>query len=184
MTPLEISANAFTALCIILAGRNNVHTWWAGIVGCLLFGWLFYDSQLYADAMLQVFFVVTGVIGWRKWMRGEDGSSMPIRRTNALALLLMTGAGLLVAAGHGWLLHRFTNAFAPVPDSLVLVFSVIAQLLMMDRRLESWHGWLIVNTISVPLFYQRGLYLTAVLYAVFWINALVSLRHWRRLMKA
>ncbi|MGV3662778.1 MAG: nicotinamide riboside transporter PnuC [Prosthecobacter sp.] len=184
MTPLEISANIFTALCIILAGRNNVHTWWAGIVGCLLFGWLFYCSQLYADAMLQVFFVVTGVIGWRKWMRGEDGSSIPIRRTNAGALLLMTGTGLLVAAGYGWLLHRFTDAFAPGPDSLMLVFSVIAQLLLMDRRLESWYGWLIVNSIAVPLFYQRGLHLTSALYAVFWINALVSLRHWRRLMNA
>lgn len=184
MTPLEITANATTALCIILAGRNNVHTWWTGMVGCVLFGWLFYRSQLYADATLQVFFIVTGIIGWRKWSRGSDGRSMPIRRTNLRALLMMAVAGLLVAAGYGWLLHRFTDAFAPVPDSLVLVFSVIAQLLLMDRRLESWHGWLMVNTISVPLFYQRGLYLTAALYAVFWINALVSLRHWRRLMNA
>ena len=184
MTPLEITANLVTALCIILAGRNNVHTWWTGIVGCILFGWLFYGSQLYADATLQIFFVGTGIIGWRRWVHGHDGGSMPIRRTHARALLLMAAAGLLVAAGYGWLLHRFTNAFAPVPDSLVLVFSVIAQLLLMDRRLESWHGWLIVNTISVPLYFHRGLYLTAGFYTVFWVNALVSLLHWRRLMKA
>lgn len=182
MTPLEISANIVNAVCIILAGRNNVHTWWTGIVGCILFGWLFIDSQLYADATLQVFFVVTGIIGWVKWSRGDDGSSIPIRRTSLRSLLLMTVAALFVAAGYGWLLHRFTDAFAPVPDSLVLVFSVIAQLLLMNRRLESWYGWLLVNTIAVPLFYQRGLHLTAALYAAFWINALISIRHWRRLM--
>ena len=65
----------------------------------------------------------------------------------------------------------------------MLVLSVVAQLLMMRRKLDSWWFWLLVNSIAIPLYASRGLHLTAVLYAVFWINALVSLRHWRRLMR-
>src|SRR6478735_2458133 len=50
MRPVEIAANAFNTLAIFLAGRNSVHTWWTGIVGCSLFGWLFFDAKLYAYA--------------------------------------------------------------------------------------------------------------------------------------
>lgn len=48
----------------MLVGRNNIHMWWTGIEGCTLFAVLFYQSNLYADVMLQVFFVVTGLVGW------------------------------------------------------------------------------------------------------------------------
>jgi nicotinamide mononucleotide transporter len=64
------------------------------------------------------------------------------------------------------------------------MFSVIAQVLLMGRRIENWPVWLLVNTISVPLYASRGLYLTAVLYAAYWINALVAWRHWRRERRA
>jgi hypothetical protein len=59
ISPLELSANGIATLSILLAGRNSVHTWWTGIVGCLLFGALFLQSRLYADVLLQGFFLVT-----------------------------------------------------------------------------------------------------------------------------
>lgn len=179
---LEIITNTVNATSIVLAGRNSVHTWWTGIIGCLLFGWLFILTQLYADATLQVFFIATSVIGWLRWNRGDGGQCMPIRRTRPGSLVWMICISLVVAAGYAWLLHRFTNAYAPLFDSLVLTFSVMAQLMLMSRRIETWWGWLLVNTIAVPLYLSRGLNVTAALYAAFWINAVVSLRHWRRLM--
>ncbi len=57
--PLEIAANVTTAAAIFLAGRNNIHTWWIGIIGCVLFGALFYQWNLYADVALQGFFIVS-----------------------------------------------------------------------------------------------------------------------------
>ena len=64
---LEISANVMTTVAILLAGRNSIHTWWTGIVGCLLFCFLFYQSLLYADVVLQMFFIVTSMVGWWGW---------------------------------------------------------------------------------------------------------------------
>ena len=83
--------------------------------------------------------------------------------------------------GYGALLHFTTNAFAPFLDSAVLVFSIIGQVLMMQRRVENWAFWLLVNSIAAPLYLSRGLVLTAVLYAGFWINAIVSWRNWYKL---
>jgi nicotinamide mononucleotide transporter len=181
MSPLEIAANAFTAVAIFLAGRNSVHTWWTGIVGCTLFGLLFAQSRLYADVVLQVFFVATGVLGWWRWVRGRDGAPLPVTHAGLRTLLWMVPLGVVATAAYGALLHYYTNAYAPFIDSAVLVFSVIAQLLMMGRRIENWPVWLLVNTIAVPLYASRGLYLTAVLYAGFWVNAIVSWIWWRKL---
>jgi nicotinamide mononucleotide transporter len=183
--PLELAANAFTALAIVLAGRNNVHTWWTGIVGCSLFALLFYDSWLYADVALQAFFIVTSIAGWWQWLRGGDASAeLPVTHATPARLLWTVPAGLLATAVYGALLHYYTNAYSPFFDSAVLVFSVIGQILMMQRRVENWAFWLLVNTIAAPLYFSRGLHLTALLYCGFWINALVSWRAWRKLAAA
>ena len=182
-SPLELAANVFTAAAILLAGRNSVHTWWTGIIGCTLFGVLFARTQLYADVVLQVFFVLTSVLGWWRWLHGRHGSPLPITHAGWRTLAWMIPAGVGATTAYGALLHFHTNAYAPFIDSAVLVFSIIAQFLMMGRRIESWPVWLIVNTIAVPLYYSRGLQLTALLYLGFWVNAIVSWLHWRRLAK-
>jgi nicotinamide mononucleotide transporter len=183
MSPLEIGSNAVNGLSIFLAGRNSVHTWWTGIIGCVLFGLLFYGQKLHADATLQVFFIATSAIGWHAWLAGDDGAQRPIRRTPAGHLFVFATAAVAVAMGYGWLLHRFTDAWSPFWDSMVLAFSVLAQLLLMSRRIETWAGWLIVNSIAVPLFWSRGLHLTSAIYGIFWLNAVVSFVHWSRLMR-
>ena len=177
--PLEIAANVLMTVSIVLAGRNNIHSWWIGIVGCVLFAVLFYQVNLYADVLLQLFFIVTCVIGWLQWRRGAAGQPLPITRTGWRSLAWIVPAGIAAVVIYGMLLHRWTNAYAPFIDSAVLVFSVIAQFLLMSRRIETWAFWLLVNTVAVPLYYSRGLHLTAVLYAAYWFNALLSWYWWR-----
>ena len=180
MSAAELAANAVNAVSILLAGRNSVHTWWTGIVGCLLFGWVFFAARLYADATLQVFFVATSAAGWWRWARGAAGVELPIARTRPATLAGLAAAAVAVTLGYGLVLARFTDAYAPFVDSLVLALSVLAQFLLMARRLETWWCWLAVDSVAVPLYLARDLRLTAVLYAAFWVNALVALRHWRR----
>ena len=181
MNLAEIAANAFVAAAIFLAARNSIHTWWCGIVGCAIFAFVFYEVKLYADVTLQGFFIVTSVVGWYRWLHGNSGAELPVRFSRPRHLVLWTAMALAAAAGYGWLLYRFTDAYAPFLDSLLLVFSMLGQFLMMERRVENWWSWLLVNTIAVPLYASRGLYVTAVLYGAYWVNAIVALRKWRRL---
>lgn len=184
MTALEIAANAVTTASILLAGRNSVHTWWTGIVGCLLFGVVFFDARLYADVALQGFYVVTSAIGWWQWLRGAGGGALAVSHAGRRLLAWATPLAVIATAGYGALLHHFTDAYAPFADSAVLAFSVVAQILLMQRRVETWVFWLLVNSIAVPLFASRELYLTAGLYGVYWVNAIVSWFTWRRLAVA
>jgi nicotinamide mononucleotide transporter len=179
-TPLEIAANIMTAVCIFLAGRNNIHTWWTGIVACVLFGVLFFNVQLYADSMLQVFFLVTGVIGWMNWKSDKDKNSKPIIKTTD-KLIPYFGLAIGVTSIYGLILHTYTDAYAPWIDSTVLTFSVVAQFLLMRRNIYTWPVWLFVNTLSVPLFWTRELYLTSILYGFFWVNAIVAYFQWNKI---
>ena len=182
MTLLEIAANLVTTLSIWLAARNSRHTWSTGIVGCVLFGVQFVRSQLYADATLQLFFLVTSAIGWRQWRYagGVRVAERPVTRASPRTLAAMGLVAALVTVGYGALLHRFTDAYLPYVDAAVLALSVVAQCLLMQRQIENWGFWIAVNTLSVPLFASRGLVLTAVLYAAYWFNAWYGLHRWRR----
>jgi nicotinamide mononucleotide transporter len=181
---LEVSANAVNALSIFLAARNSVHTWWTGIVGCALFAALFFGSRLYADTLLQAFFIATSVTGWWQWHTRRSGATLPVTRAGRRLVGISIVAAIAVAAVYGYVLWRFTDAYAPFVDSLILALAVIAQLLLMYRKYDSWWFWLVVNTLSVTLFAVRGLWITAALYAAFWVNALVALGRWRRFVTA
>lgn len=181
---LEVAANATTAVSILLAARNSVHTWWTGIAGCALFALLFHRTQLYADVALQLFFVATSVLGWWQWLRGGQDAPLPITRAPTGMFVWMLPLAAVCTAAYGALLHAYTDAYAPFVDAAVLSLSIAAQLLLMRRRLQTWWFWLAVNSIAVPLYASRGLSLTALLYAGYWVNAMLALRHWRRLAEA
>ena len=183
MTPAEFAAYLLNLSSILLAGRNSVHTWWTGILGCAAFIWVFFQAQLYADVTLQWFFIATSALGWWHWRRRASVQELPIRSTPPAWLAQCVTLAIVTALGYGWLLKHFTDAWSPFVDSVVLMFSVLAQLLLMGRRIENWPCWLIVNTLAVPLYAARGLYLTSGLYAFFWLNAIYSFLHWRRLMR-
>jgi nicotinamide mononucleotide transporter len=179
----EAAANLFNAAAIVLAARNSVHTWWTSIVGCALFAFVFFVAKLYADVTLQLFFIGASIAGWWRWTGGDHGAPLPVRRTPAAHMGAMAAAAVLVALGYGLLLQRFTDAYAPFLDSVILTFSVLGQLLLVGRRIENWWCWLIVNSVAVPVYFSRGLYITAALYVGFWVNAVVALVHWRRLLR-
>ena len=79
MTALEIAANALATASIVLAARNNIHSWWTSIAGCALFGFVFFEARLYADVTLQFFFIGASIAGWWLWLHGAAGEPIPIR---------------------------------------------------------------------------------------------------------
>lgn len=183
LTLLEWSATATMALSVWLAARHHIATWPIGILGCLLYGALFMATQLYADATLQAFFIVTSAIGWWQWRR--DAQAVMVATATPAPLrwphwVLLLAGGVVVTLGYGALLLHWTDAFAPFWDAAVLTTSVVAQVLLMQGRRETWLFWIVVNTLSVPLYLSRGLDVTAGLYALFWLNAWHGWWHWGR----
>lgn len=179
---LELIANATLIVSVFLAAKNNIHQWWIGIIGCGLFGMLFYNYQLYADVNLQVFFILSSLYGWYYWKQGFNGTEAPIRTSTPLFIACLLVPSGIVAIAYGMILARYTNAYAPFWDTGILIASLLGQYLLMARRFETWFAWLIVDTIAVPLYYSRGLELTAIVYAIFWCNVWYGMYNWHKEM--
>jgi nicotinamide mononucleotide transporter len=83
-------------------------------------------------------------------------------------------------AGATWWLARQTDSPVPLWDGSVLTLSLAATYGQARKLLESWWIWILVDVLSIPLYVVRGLYPTAVLYALFLALCIVGLRAWRR----
>lgn len=186
---VEVLGFVTGAACVILAGRRSVWNFPVGIANTALFLWLFTDAGLYADAGLQIVFMVLGVTGWIGWLRARGAEQAAhLARDEAFvvhaprrALPALLVVGVLGTVALAWLLTQHTDSTAQVPDAATTVGSLVAQFMLNRRWIESWLVWIVVDVAYVALYWSRDLHITAVLYTGFVGICVASFVSWRRL---
>lgn len=182
-TWLELAALVIALAMVGFNMRVNPLGWPLAIASSLLYFLLFWDSRLYGEAGLQIFFVVVALWGWWQWLRGtlDDGSALRVR---ALPRREAIGCGLVLALAWPALalfLDQATDSDVPWFDAFPTAASLVGQWLLGRKYVENWAVWLLVNVVSVALFAAKGLWLTALLYAVFAVLSVIGWRAWARL---
>jgi nicotinamide mononucleotide transporter len=179
--PVEVVAMLITAWSIWLATRENLWYYPTGLVALLLYTWIYYDNKLYAEALLQVVCFVLMLYGWYEWLHGgANRKELAVARTPRWAWINGILAGVLGAALTTWIQLKYTDNPNPYVDSSLFAWSLVAQWMTARKWIESWVFWLVINTISIPLYIVRGLWPTVLLYIALWILAIVGYREWRR----
>lgn len=176
---VEIAAVAATIACVWLTTRAHILCWPVGIVGCVLYLYVFYHARLYSDVLLQVYFLATSVYGWYQWQYGGENATE--RAVSCLAPPEMAGWGAAVIVGAlalGFYMKRRTRAALPYWDAATTALSIVAQYLLTLKVVESWVLWIIADIIDTGLYLRRRLYATAVLYAVLLVLAIRGLIEW------
>lgn len=171
-------------VCVWLAALRNVATFPIGIVNNIVFAWLFLGVALYAEAGLQVVYLILGVHGWMAWScrrdhdvtRSDDGF---VRRTPTVAIAPLLAAGIAGTALLAWLLHAATDSTTPWPDAATTAFSLVAQYMLNRRWLETWLVWIAVDVALVALLIHKGLLITAGLYGIFIMICVFGFLRWR-----
>ncbi|WP_328187750.1 nicotinamide riboside transporter PnuC [Marinobacter sp. OP 3.4] len=180
-SPIEIAAVTCGLINVILIVRRSIWNYPFGFVMVLLYARIFYDYQLYSDALLQIYFFGIQFYGLYCWLRGRgDDGRVEVQSIDAQRLrswLVVTAAGWLVLSV---LMHRFTDASLPYWDAAIAALSMLAQLLLSRRYIESWMFWVIVDVLAIGLFSVKGLYPTAALYGVFLALAITGWLQWRQ----
>jgi nicotinamide mononucleotide transporter len=151
------------------------------VVALALYTWTFYQAKLYAETLLQIICLALMLYGWYEWLHGgEQRTELPVTRTPRWAWLRGIAAGVIGSLLTTWIQLTYTDNPAPYVDSSLFAWSLVAQWMTARKWLENWIMWIVINTISVPLYISRGLWVTAVLYIGLWILAIVGDRQWRR----
>ena len=182
---IELFAAVITLVSIWLATKENIWYYPTGVVALLLYTWTFWVAKLYAETLLQMICLVLMLYGWYEWLHGgERKTELPVARTPKWAWQAGITAGLIGSAITIWTQLTYTDNPAPYVDSSLMAWSLVAQWMTARKWLENWLLWIVINTISVPLYVSRELWVTAALYIGLWILAFMGYRDWRRSLSA
>ena len=169
-------------LCVYLAAKQHIWNWPIAIVSVLAYMILFYQYKLYGDAALQLYFLGTSIYGWYYWLkRNED---KPILSLSPSQYVTITGITILLSVLLGIFLDKFTNTDVPYMDGTCTAISFVAQFLMTRKIIQNWILWIVADVLYVPLYIYKGLALTAILYSLFLVLAIIGYLDWRRTWKA
>jgi nicotinamide mononucleotide transporter len=181
MTWTEILGFVTGAASVLLAVRESAWNWPVGIANNIFFLILFWKAKLYADAILQIVYIVISIFGWWNWVRGGAGhSQLPISRTaarSAVGLALATAAATVLLAVA---LHRFTDSAVPFWDGITTALSLTAQYMLSRKLLENWFVWMTADVIYIALYAYKSLYLTGVLYLLFFAMCIAGYVGWKK----
>ena len=180
-TALEWGAVGTGFACVWLAARESRWNFPVAIVSCGLYILIYNQIHLYSDRNLQGFFIALNAYGWYEWRYGgRQRTPLPIGHTSAREWLLGSLFAAAYTAGFGYYLAHHTDAAFPYLDSLTTGVSLVAQFLLMRKRLENWLLWLAVDAVYVPILWVKGLYPTSLLYALYLGLAAYGYWQWRK----
>jgi nicotinamide mononucleotide transporter len=178
---IEYVAAALAVLYLLLAIKQWRSCWVAAFVSSCLYVLVFFRARLYMESMLNGFYAAMAIYGFWCWRAGgTEGQGSKVHRW-PLRWHVMGFLGVLIlAALNSWFLGRYTAAASPFVDSFITWSSVFATFLVARKVFENWHWWLVIDALTMFLSYTRGLYITALLYALYLAMIIVGIREWRR----
>jgi nicotinamide mononucleotide transporter len=177
----EVLAVVTGIISVYLSTRENIWSWPTALVNVALYFVVFYETKLYADMGLQAVYFALSLYGWYEWLYGgENRTELHVSRTSPTLGVRLAMIGIACAAVLGTLLARFTDAALPYIDSATTSTSLVAQWMMTRKILENWAVWAAVDVVYIAMFVFKRLYLTAGLYTVFLVLAVMGYVQWKR----
>lgn len=193
MSYIEFFGTIFTIWCVWLTARAKVLSWPVGIVGSILYLFLFYQIRLYSDFFEQVYFLLTGFWGWWVWLHPRTKQETNINKQLKITLnskkenvkyfiIVILGTAILTFLASNlnfWLPKYFPDKAAyPFLDAFTTILSFVAQWLLVRKKVESWALWIVVDLIGIWLYWVKGVKFISAEYVLFLVIACFGLVKW------
>lgn len=180
---VEWTAIVFGLAEVLLARVNNILLYPAGIISTVATIYILLVPHLYADSLLNVYYLVMSIYGWWHWSRGKDVPPLPITPTTrkewGITVAIAVG-GFIV----GYVvLKNFTNSTVPAADAWVSATAWAGTWLLTRRKIENWLLLNVSNLFAIPLYFYKGLPMYAIFTAFLFIIAIFGYFDWRKSYK-
>jgi len=166
---------------LLLAIKQSLWCWIAAFFSTLIYSIIFFDVSLLMDSALNVYYLIMAVYGWYIWKYGGkfkkeelEVSSYGLNKNIKIIALLS-----LVSVVLGFVMANYTSADFAYVDSFTTVFAVFSTYMLAQKILENWIYWIVIDFISIYIYIQKGLNLTAVLFAIYTVLAFVAYKKWK-----
>ena len=178
MSPWEFVAVFFSVAYLVLAARENIWCWLCALISTAIYVLLFWNESLVMESALNAYYIAMAVYGWWQW-RGKAAKQSLIITTWSFRHHFGVIVCVMILAGvSGALLTEHTTAAWPYIDSFTTWGAVITTWMVAHKILENWIYWFVIDAISIPLYLDRGLYLTAALFVIYLIIVVIGYIAW------
>ncbi len=180
---IEWLAVAFGIAEVLLAKANKVALYPAGIAGTLLSIYLFVTSGLYAESLLNLYYVMMSIYGWWYWIKKKNMPPVEITYANKkewITVLSIVIGGFIILYV---ILKNFTPSTVPFWDAFVSATAWAGMWLLAKRKIENWILLNISNAVAIPLLFYKHLILYAALTIFLFIVAIQGYLKWRKIVK-
>lgn len=179
---LEWFAVAFGVAEVLLAKRNNILLYPAGIIGILLGLYLKLNAKLYAESLLSMYYLVMSIYGWIIWSKRKARKevvkvSWTTKNEMMIALAISIGGYFVLY----YALVNFTNSDVPILDAFVSSVAWAGMWLLARRKIENWIFLNVSNIVAIPLLWHKDLILFSLLTAFFFIVAIFGYFDWKKI---
>ena len=172
---IETSAVLMSVLYVFFAAKENIWCWFFGAISAILYTYICFNIKLYAETFLQLFYLIMAVIGYISWKKTEVSKINQWSAKKHLILILLSIIFVFIV---GFLLSIRTDAKMPLVDTFTTVFSVVATILVIKKVLENWLYWIVIDLVSIFLYFERDLHLSSILFMIYTIIAIKGYFSW------
>lgn len=176
---VETASVFFSFACTWLCTRQVRFNYVLAVISTSLLVITFWQAGLFGSMALNIYLIPTVIYGWFIW--GRDENPKPVEHVKPKNLIFYLLATAITWAGAYWIITALSGQMAPL-DGWLLVGTVLAQFLLDRKKIETWIVWVLVNVVSVYVYFNAGLYLLAAQFVLFLINAIVAWFQWRKSM--
>ncbi len=177
MSIVEIIGVALSILGVVFTVQKKIIAWYINIISSIVYGYLFFQSGLYADAELQVFFIVSAIYGIIQWSKSDtEWKPSTLNKKNLFfGIILSIVCGIFIGK-----IHQIVtvNVSLPYFDGILTASSIYATYLAAHQKRENWIIWMVVDSLYVIMYLYKDLYLTAGLYGIFVVLACRGFKKW------
>lgn len=181
----DLIGNLAALATVALAIRRTLWTWPVQLTGTFLLFVVSVDAHLVGNALKQVVVAGLAVYGWYRWARGirdeGDLAVRPAHRAERLRLIAVLAGG---TAAVGWFFTVTGWSWAPWLDAFIFVGSAVAMYAQSRGLVDFWVVWIVVDMVGIPITVLSGLWVSGVVYGVFFVLAVLGLRNWMRHYRA
>ncbi len=198
MSYIEFFGTIFSLWCVWLVAKNNILTWPVGMVGIVLFGFLFWQIQLYSDFIEQIYFFFMSIYGWWMWSSMKKTKqkttqtklkiTLNSKQSNKIYVVVIVLGTIVMGYFVGHIDLYFPQIFPeqasfPYLDAFTTVMSFAATILMAKKKIECWYLWILVDVIGVGLYFEKDVVFVSFLYLIFLFIATKGYFIWRKELK-
>ena len=164
--------------------KASIWMWLTGIIMPSLSLVVYYQTGLYADFGINVYYLGAAVYGFFVWKFGKkkNETERPITHTPRDRWWLFLLTFLICFFAIGFILQTQTDSTVPWWDSFTTALSIVGMWMLAHKWLEQWWTWVIVDAVSSVLYIYKEIYFFAALYAVYTIIAIYGYFKWQQLM--